>query len=158
MYTSVVKSIAAAQLRKELSAALRGVAKRRTPIMIERRGRPVAALVPADAVSASGNAVGPRLAIDLRVLADFCERHHVKTLYLFGSALTGAFDSKSDVDIMFEPEGEAPSYFEQMKMTDELQELFGRPVDLVTRRAVEASSNPFRKRAILQSARVIYGR
>ena len=39
---------------------------------------------------------------------------------------------------------------------EELAEIFGRPVDLLSRKAVERSRNPFRRRSILESARVIY--
>ncbi len=49
-----------------------------------------------------------------------------------------------------------PSLFEHVDMRDELVELFGRPVDLLTRAGVEDSRNPIRKRAILESARVVY--
>ena len=43
-------------------------------------------------------------------------------------------------------------------MSDELETIFGLPVDLVTKDAIESSTNPFRKRAILASARVIHAR
>lgn len=41
-------------------------------------------------------------------------------------------------------------------MRDELADLFGRSVDLLTRRAVERSPNYLRRKEILGSARVIY--
>ena len=50
------------------------------------------------------------LYLDPRALECFCARHAIKTLYLFGSALTDAFDAGSDVDVMFEAEGSSPSY------------------------------------------------
>ena len=64
--------------------------------------------------------------------------------------------AESDVDIMvtFEP-GSAPGLgFVELK--EELQQLFGRPVDLVTRKAIETSHNPYRKDSILSTAKVIY--
>jgi prevent-host-death family protein len=149
--------MAAAELRKNLFATLRQVAKGKRPILIERRGKPIAALVPTDEAGEAPTVRGaPR--IEYRKLAAFCDRHHVRTLYLFGSVLTDAFDAQSDIDVLFEPEGSGPSYFEQMKMTDELEALWGRPVDLVSRRAVESSVNPIRRQAILDSARIVYGR
>ena len=96
--------------------------------------------------------------LDPRALERFCARHAIKTLYLFGSALTDAFDAGSDVDVMFEAEGSSPSYFEQMDMTDELETIFGRPVDLVSRRAIEESTNQVRRRSILGGAKVLFGR
>jgi prevent-host-death family protein len=152
-----VKVLPVAELRKNLFVTLTQVQRRKRPILIERRGQPVAALVPTEAATGE-TPRGTSLTVDFRKLAAFCERHHIRTLYLFGSVLTDAFDAQSDVDVMFEPEGSGPGYFEQMKMADELEALWGRPVDLVSRRAVESSSNPIRKQSILDSARVVYGR
>ena len=45
------------------------------------------------------------------------------------------------------------SLFDLVTMQDELQRIFGRPVDLVER---EGLRNPFRKRSILNSREVIY--
>ena len=44
------------------------------------------------------------------------------------------------------------SLFDMSDMNDELKILFGRDVDLLTRRAVEGSLNPIRKTSILSSA------
>jgi hypothetical protein len=41
-------------------------------------------------------------------------------------------------------------------MEDELARILGRPVVLVSRRGIERSRNPFRRRAILESARVVH--
>jgi predicted nucleotidyltransferase len=43
-----------------------------------------------------------------------------------------------------------------VRMRDELSEILGRNVDLLSRRGVEASRNPIRRQAILSSAQVIY--
>ena len=48
--------------------------------------------------------------------------------------------------------------FEFVTLCEEFEALFGRPVDLVSRRAVEQSDNPIRRQAILGSARTIYER
>jgi predicted nucleotidyltransferase len=152
-----VKVLPVAELRKNLFVTLTQVQRRKRPILIERRGQPLAALVPTE-VATGETPRGAGLTVDFRKLAAFCERHHIKTLYLFGSVLTDAFDAQSDVDVMFEPEGSGPGYFEQMKMADELEALWGRPVDLVSRRAIESSSNAIRRQSILDSARVVYGR
>ncbi len=45
------------------------------------------------------------------------------------------------------------SLLDHARMEEELEALFGRPVDLATRRAVEQSANAARRRAILGSAR-----
>jgi len=66
------------------------------------------------------------------VIADFCKRHHIRRLSLFGSILRDDFRPESDVDVLveFEP-GHTPglAFF---AMQDELSEILGRPVDLNT--------------------------
>ena len=160
-----MKTIGATELRYDLFGTLKRLAYGRDPILIERRGRPIAALVTPDFVASASTARArssvraiSRPTIDPRALADFCERRRIKKLYLFGSVLTGRFDADSDVDAMFEPEGSMPGYFEQMEMTDELTAMFGRPVDLVSKSAVEASSNAIRRQSILDGARVVYAK
>ncbi|HEU0076809.1 MAG TPA: nucleotidyltransferase family protein [Longimicrobiaceae bacterium] len=90
-------------------------------------------------------------------IAAFCRRWHVVELALFGSVLRDDFGPASDVDVLvtFDPEN-TPSLFDHVDMQDELAEIFGRPVDLASRRGVEQSPNPFRRKAILGSARTIY--
>ena len=48
------------------------------------------------------------------------------------------------------------SLFDMVQMQEEL-EILGRDVDLVSRRAIEASRNYIRRKAILSSAEVVYG-
>ena len=65
-------------------------------------------------------------------IADFCRRHHVRRLSLFGSVLRDDFRPGSDIDVLveFEP-GQAPglAFF---GMADELSDILGRKVDLST--------------------------
>lgn len=66
-------------------------------------------------------------------IAQFCTRHRVRELALFGSAIRDDFRPGSDVDVLidFAP-GEAPSLFGFVDLQDELGALFGgRQVDLV---------------------------
>jgi predicted nucleotidyltransferase len=94
-----------------------------------------------------------RLTLDRERLAAFCRRWAVTELALFGSVLRDDFRSDSDVDVLvaFAP-GARPGMFDLVDMEEELAGLFGRRVDLVTRRAVEESDNWIRRRAILASA------
>jgi predicted nucleotidyltransferase len=65
-------------------------------------------------------------------LAEFCRRHHIKKLALFGSVLRADFRSDSDIDVLVEFEhGQTPglAFFD---MQAELSQLFGRRVDLNT--------------------------
>jgi uncharacterized protein len=154
-----MKTVQATELRRNFFETLKRLAYEKDPVLIERRGKTIAALVsPEFAESPRSRPSSERLLVDPRALSDFCDKHDLKALSLFGSALTDRFDAQSDVDVMFESVGSSPNYFEQMAMTDELEVIFGRPVDLVSRRAIEESTNLIRKRAVLEGARVIFAR
>jgi predicted nucleotidyltransferase len=87
----------------------------------------------------------------------FCRQWRVTELALFGSALRDDFGPESDVDVLIEFDSQARwTLLDFVQMRDELAEVFGREVDLVSRRAIEESRNPFRRRNILESAQVIY--
>ncbi len=87
-------------------------------------------------------------------IGEFCKKHGVSELSLFGSVLRDDFGPASDVDVLvaFEP-GRAIALDEWLDMLDELREMFGREVDLVERKRV---TNPFRRHSILTSRQVIY--
>ena len=65
-------------------------------------------------------------------IADFCRRHHIIRLSLFGSALRSDFFETSDIDILVEFEKGYEPGFAFFAMQDELSELIGRKVDLNT--------------------------
>jgi predicted nucleotidyltransferase len=92
-------------------------------------------------------------------LAEFCQRWAVDELALFGSILRPDFSAESDIDILvtFAPNS-ATTLFDLVAMQDELSSLLKRPVDLVSRLAVEKSPNHIRRQAILESAKVIYAK
>ncbi len=90
-------------------------------------------------------------------IAEFCKRWQIKELALFGSVLRDDFRPDSDIDLLVTFASDHPwSLFDHVQMQDELAEVLGRPVDLVSRRAVEKSENPWRRHDILTSARTIY--
>ena len=43
-----------------------------------------------------------QIAVDRAKLADFCRRHHIRKLSLFGSVLREDFGPHSDVDVLVE--------------------------------------------------------
>jgi uncharacterized protein len=90
-------------------------------------------------------------------IADFCRRWQICELALFGSVLRGDFRADSDVDVLvaFAPEARW-SLLDHMRMQEELAGILGREVDLVSKRAIERSANWIRRRAILESAEVMY--
>jgi uncharacterized protein len=87
-------------------------------------------------------------------IADFCRRHHIRKLSLFGSALRDDFGPESDIDVVVEFEaGKTPSSFRLFDMEDELSAMFGgRKVDVRTQ---EDLSRYFRGR-VLSEALVQY--
>ena len=98
-----------------------------------------------------------RIEVDQERLAEFCRRHHIKTLAFFGSVLRDDFRPDSDVDVLVEYEpGTRVRIGDILDQEEELVRMFGRPVDLIERRAVEQARNPVRKRHILQTAEVAY--
>ncbi|GIV83662.1 MAG: nucleotidyltransferase [Candidatus Roseilinea sp.] len=87
-------------------------------------------------------------------LAEFCQRHHIRRLALFGSALHGDFGLESDIDLLveFEP-AHVPGLFGMARMERELSALLGgRKVDL---RTPEDLSRYFRE-DVLREAEVQY--
>ena len=97
----------------------------------------------------------PHIAIDYdkEKLRDFCRRWKITEFSLFGSVVRDDFGPESDVDVLVTFAADARwTLLDVTDMRDDLQALFGRPVDLLTRRAVEGSLNPIRKTSILSSA------
>jgi len=100
----------------------------------------------------------PHLDIPQAALSAFCERWQITEFALFGSALRDDFDpSRSDVDVLvtFAPDARW-TLLDMVRMQDELTAIIGYEVDLVERQAIESSNNHIRRKAILNSARVIF--
>lgn len=76
--------------------------------------------------------MSPRIAIDRQKIAEFCRKHHIRKLSLFGSVLRDDFRPKSDVDVLVEFEPGAKVGFAICTMEDELSQMLGRKVDLRT--------------------------
>ena len=81
----------------------------------------------------------------------------MRELSLFGSALRDDYRPDSDVDVMvdFHPDAQR-TLFDLVTMVDGLKAIFGREVDLLTRKAVQHSRNYIRRKAILSSMEVVY--
>jgi predicted nucleotidyltransferase len=87
-------------------------------------------------------------------LRDFCRRWEVRELSIFGSALRADFKDDSDIDLLLSLNPDAPwSLYEWIDMIEELKEIFGRDIDLVS---MDGLRNPFRRQAILNDREVIY--
>lgn len=87
----------------------------------------------------------------------FCQRWKVRELALFGSALRADFKPESDVDVLVSFDGSANwGLFDHVQMRLDLESIFKRKVDLVTRRALEQSQNGLLRERILNTAKVIF--
>jgi uncharacterized protein len=76
-----------------------------------------------------------RVSIDARSLADFCRRHHIRRLSLFGSVLRDDFGPDSDVDVLVDYEPAHAPGWEVVDIEEELSRIFaGHKVDLVNRK------------------------
>ena len=94
-----------------------------------------------------------------KVVGRVCAGKPVRRMDLFGSFARGEGRAASDVDLLvdFIP-GSGIGLLELGELHEDLVEALGRPVDLVSRKAVESSTNPYRRRAILDSCVEIYAR
>ena len=97
------------------------------------------------------------IAFDHLRLAEICRRHHVARLELFGSRATGQARQDSDVDLLVTfAVGFTPG-LEFFAFADELEQLFGRHVDLLTRARVERDGNHRFRDNVLAAAETVYG-
>ncbi len=99
----------------------------------------------------------PRIPIDQAKIADFCQKWKITEFSFFGSVLRDDFRPDSDVDVMvtFTPDAHR-TLFDLVDMVEELEALFGRKVDILTRRSIESSENYLLRRGILSSTQMIY--
>ena len=90
-------------------------------------------------------------------IADFCRRWKIREFSIFGSVLREDFRPDSDIDVLVTLSEDANNtLFDLVHMKEELEQIFGREVDLVSRRGIESSRNYLRKEAILGTAEAIY--
>ena len=85
-------------------------------------------------------------------IAEFCRRHHIKKLSIFGSVLRSDFRDDSDIDVLVEYEPDQVPGLAFFAMEDELSGILGRKVDLNT---PECLSRYCRDK-VLQEAQVQY--
>jgi hypothetical protein len=94
-----------------------------------------------------------------RIVRSICARHAVARADLFGSVARGEAGPGSDVDLLVEfLPGTAVGLLEMGALREELADALACPVDVVSRRAVERSTNPFRRRALLATTVNAYAR
>lgn len=90
--------------------------------------------------------------VDLARLAEVCERYGVAELAVFGSVARGEATGGSDVDLLYVLAPGARLGFGLNRLEDELAEVFGRPVDLVAKKALHR----LLRGPVLAEARTLY--
>jgi len=100
----------------------------------------------------------PLIAEHRAEIAALCRRFGVRRLAVFGSAARGAdFDpQRSDVDFLVEFAAQDGDFACFGDFKEALEALLARRVDLVDRKAIEASRNYIRKQHILTRAEPVY--
>ncbi len=85
-----------------------------------------------------------------------CANHNVKSLYAFGSVCTDEFKDTSDIDLLisFKPMDYADYADHYFLIADQFEEVFRRPVDLVTEKSL---SNPYFIDAVNKTKTLLYG-
>ena len=96
-----------------------------------------------------------KIPISYSQIEEFCQRHRIRKLALFGSVMREDFSAASDVDVLveFEP-GVRLGLLGFTRIQHELSELLNRPVDLNT----PGCLSPYFREAVLRDAEVIYER
>ena len=90
-------------------------------------------------------------------IAEFCAKWKIREFALVGSVLKNNFRSDSDIDALVTFREDAkPTLFDMVRMENELAEIFGHKVALVSKRGIESSRNYLRREAILNSAESVY--
>lgn len=106
-----------------------------------------------DAVAADpSNVVITGTEVDPARLADVCERYGVAELSVFGSVARGEARPDSDLDLLYVLAPGRHLGFSINRLEDELAELFGRPVDLVSKAALHRGMRD----EVLAEARELY--
>jgi len=98
----------------------------------------------------------PELSTKLKEVEQLCRVYGVQRLEVFGSGSTGVFrPDESDLDFLVEFEmTNRPGYSERyFGFLEALEDLFGRPVDLVVPSAIR---NPFFREAVERTRALLY--
>ena len=92
------------------------------------------------------------LKIPRKKIDDFCHRHHIRKLSIFGSAIHGDLRQESDVDVLVEFEQDHVPGLAFFSMERELSEILGREVDLNTPQFL----SPYFRGRVVAEAETLY--
>jgi predicted nucleotidyltransferase len=94
----------------------------------------------------------PGVEVDETRLATICNEYGIAELMVFGSRARGGARPDSDIDVLYALRPGRRLGWEIEQLADKLAELFGRPVDLVSLRAL----HPLLRPSVLAEARPVY--
>ncbi len=90
--------------------------------------------------------------MDEERLAAICDKYGIAELKVFGSRARGDAQSDSDIDILYTLQPGRRLGWEVEQLADELADLFGHRVDLISLRAL----HPLLRPSVLAEARPVY--
>jgi predicted nucleotidyltransferase len=94
----------------------------------------------------------PDPTVDGARLAEICRRYGIAQLEVFGSVSRGEATDDSDVDVLYDLEPGRHLTWDIELLADELSDVLGRRVDLVSRRAL----HPLIRASIEAEAKALY--
>lgn len=94
----------------------------------------------------------PGVEVDEERLAAICDRYGIADLKIFGSRARGEAEPDSDIDILYTLRPGRRLGWEVEQLADELADLFGHKVDLVSLRAL----HPLLQPSVLAEAKPVY--
>jgi len=101
--------------------------------------------------------VHPFVLEKINSLRELCNKYNVATLHIFGSATSGRFDERSDLDFLVTfgdiPAIDYADYF--FDFMHDLENLYLRKIDLLTENSL---TNPYLIRSIQQNKQLVYDR
>ena len=90
-------------------------------------------------------------------IKQLCNTYHVKSLFAFGSVISGKLRTDSDIDLIVDIHSDDPIEYSEnyFALKFQLENILNRPVDLIEARALK---NPFLKKQIDKTKVLVYGR
>lgn len=93
------------------------------------------------------------MSVPVERIAEICRQYQVRELSLFGSAVRGGMGPESDIDVMVEFDADAMvGILRFAALSDDLEAVFGRRVDLVTKLGLK----PWVRPHVLREAKILY--